>query len=149
MSIRIMSAVWESGPADKSELLVLLALSDYANDEGECWPAVASIARKSRMSVRGVQQVFRRLESSGWLEIEAGNGRKNCNLYRIINPAPRAPRTECTPHASAETPHATAQNPAPGADKPSRTIKNHTPLTPLRGGRAFGISDSLKRKLGV
>ena len=128
MSIRIMSQVWESGPDDKAEILVLLALADYCNDAGECWPAVARSAKKARMSVRGVQTVTARLVESGWLEIDPGNGRKNCNNYRIktpqpLHPAAPAPPPE-NPAAHDINPAPGAENPAPGADKPSRTIKN-------------------------
>jgi hypothetical protein len=96
----------------------MLALADYANDDGESWPSVASLTRKSRLSERGVQTVLKRLAVAGWLEIEPGNGRNNTNLYRIINPAPAAPRTGCTPQMKAETPQMTALNPAPAAPKP-------------------------------
>ena len=125
MSISIMSAVWDRGPTDKAELLLLLALSDYANDVGECWPSIDSLTRKSRLSERGVQTVMRRLQDAGWVEIEVCNGRNNTNLYRVINPAPAAPRSTCPPQPDAETPQPDAINPAPAAPKPSRTIKNH------------------------
>jgi hypothetical protein len=49
MSIKILSMVWDTGPEDKAELLVLLALADFCDDSGVCWPAVSSIARKSRI----------------------------------------------------------------------------------------------------
>ena len=123
MSIRVMSAVWDRGPDDKSELLLLLALADYANDDGACWPSINSLMQKSRLSERGVQSVLKRLAADGWIEIEPGNGRNHTNLYRIINPAAPAPRTKCTPQADAETPHMTAINPAAPAPKPLRTVK--------------------------
>ena len=86
MSIKIMSWVWESGPQSQSDRFVLLALADYANDEGECWPSIAGIRAKVCMSERGVQTVIRRLEATGWLSIEVGKGRKNCNVYMIKTP---------------------------------------------------------------
>lgn len=122
MSIKLMSAIWESGPARQSDRFVLLAIADYANDEGECWPSIGGICRKTCLSERGVQTVIRRLENDGWLSIDAGGGRKNCNLYTVKNPAPYAPRTICTPHMDAETPHMDAINPAPAAPEPSLTI---------------------------
>lgn len=118
-----MSMVWENGPKAQAERFVLLALADYANDEGECWPSIAGICRKTCMSERGVQGVIRRLQSSGWLSVSIGSGRRNCNVYTIKNPAPPAPRTTCPPHMDAETPHMDAINPAPPAPEPSLTIK--------------------------
>jgi len=44
-----MSDVWaDAAITNQSELLVLLAIADYANDEGEAWPSIESIATKSR-----------------------------------------------------------------------------------------------------
>ena len=83
MSIRIMSQVWDSGPEDRAELLVLLALADFANDAGECWPSMIGIAAKARMTERGAQKIVRRLEETGWLEIATGGGRGGKNSYRI------------------------------------------------------------------
>lgn len=84
MSIKIMSQVWENGPDQQAERFVLLALADFANDAGECWPSIKAICGKVCMSERGVQTVIRRLESSGWLAIETGNGRKGCSKYAIM-----------------------------------------------------------------
>jgi len=119
MSIKIMSRVWESGPEKQADRFVLLAIADYANDDGECWPSIAGICRKTCMSERGVQTIIRRLQAEGWLDIETGKGRRNCNLYTVKNPAPDAPRTACPPHMDAQTPHMDAINPAPYAPEPS------------------------------
>jgi hypothetical protein len=101
MSIRVMSWVWDCGPEKGSDLLVLLALADFANDEGECWPSMASIARKARMTERGAQKIARRLKEDGFLEITTGGGRHGCNRYRIIR---RETPNEVHPF-SAETPN--------------------------------------------
>ena len=114
-----MSRVWENGPGKQAERFVLLAIADYANDEGECWPSIAGICRKTCMSERGVQTIIRRLQADGWLDIETGKGRRNCNLYTVKNPAPHAPRTTCAPHMDAQTPHMDAESPAPHAPEPS------------------------------
>ena len=126
-----MSKVWESGPPDKAEILVLLAIADYCNNDGECWPAVSSIARKARMTERGVQKISARLCEIGWLEIDYRMGRKGCNLYRItpnpIHPergSPRTPEHE-TPNPVPKTPNPVPKNPEPRSPEPSLTIKNH------------------------
>lgn len=120
MSFPMMREIWKNGPEKQAERFVLLALADYANDQGECWPAVSSLAMRTCMSVRGVQTILRRLEADGWLAIEVGGGRKNCNMYRIK-----------TPQLDAETPQLTALNPAGAAPEPLRTLKE--PLRePLR-----------------
>lgn len=119
MSIKIMSRVWESGPEKQADRFVLLAIADYANDEGECWPSIAGICRKTCMSERGVQTIIRRLEAEGWLHIETGKGRRNCNLYTVKTPHKVHPAQDAPPHMNAETPHMDAINPAPRAPEPS------------------------------
>ncbi len=89
MSIKVMSQVWDSAPVGGSELLVLLALADYANDEGtSIYPAMRSVAKKARLSVDQARRVIHELVTSGVIElVEAGgwrNGRNRTNEYRII-----------------------------------------------------------------
>lgn len=117
-----MSMVWDHGPDDKAELLVLLALADFCNDAGECWPSVASIARKSRMAERSARRIFSRLVDAGWLEIDAGGGRKNCNKYRVKNPDPQSAGPSVSLTLSAETLTLKPENPDPQSAEPSRTI---------------------------
>jgi hypothetical protein len=122
MSIKVMSRIWESGPESLTDRFVLLAIADYANDEGEAWPSVAGIMRKTTLSERGVQTTIRRLEANGWLAIQTGNGRKGCNNYTIKTPQHMHPAGDAPPQMKAETPHMTAQNPAAYAPEPSRTV---------------------------
>src|SRR3954451_15383342 len=86
MSIGIMHAVWEGAPYRGGDLLVLLALADQANSDGYCWPSVASLATKTRMSERNVQKVIRRLQSDGAIEIHDGgfvSGKNRANTYLV------------------------------------------------------------------
>lgn len=89
MSIRVMTLVWEYSIHSAGDLLVLLAIADYANDEGEAFPAVATLARKARMSVRNCQYVLSRLVKAKELEVNRDGGPRGCNLYRvkILHPA--------------------------------------------------------------
>ena len=88
MSIKIMSKLWENGPQNKTQLLVLLALADFANDEGRCWPSMATIGKKARLTERGARKVVRQLEADGWLEVHIGSGRHRCNVY-IVHTEPK------------------------------------------------------------
>lgn len=83
MSIKVMSALWDSGPQDKTALLVLLALADFCDDDGVCFPSIRRIAEKCRMTERGAQKAIRKMESDGWLTIKTGNGRHGTNVYKI------------------------------------------------------------------
>ncbi|WP_170063433.1 helix-turn-helix domain-containing protein [Albidovulum inexpectatum] len=130
MSIDLIRAIWDRGPESPNERFVLVALADYANEHGECWPSIDGLCRKTRLSERGVQSILRRLEKAGWVRVVAGGGRSNTNRYTIVlpvdlkqNPAPDAPFTGENPALRAgikdETPQEkhrfSAQNPAAAA----------------------------------
>jgi DNA-binding MarR family transcriptional regulator len=93
MSIRIMSQVWENGPEDRGELLVMLALADFADDRGRCWPSIATIAKRARMTTRSAQRILRKLQSEGAVTISTGTGRAGCNEYVITPDARVTPDT--------------------------------------------------------
>lgn len=87
MSIRIMTAVWDSRRYDSGTLLVLLAMADYANDEDNtCHPSIARLAVKSRLSDRQVSRILTRLKTDGVIahvgEKPAPQGRPIV-IYRI------------------------------------------------------------------
>jgi hypothetical protein len=90
VSIRVMTTVWDYSEAAGTDLLVLLALADIADENGECWPSVGYIARKCRISGRTVQRCVRSLESLGEVVviIEGGKastaGGTRSNRYRIV-----------------------------------------------------------------
>ena len=77
MSIRIMAAAWQTETATHTEKLVLLALADNANDSGECWPSISTIAKKCSLSRQGVLNQINRLESSKLVKSARVNGRVN------------------------------------------------------------------------
>jgi hypothetical protein len=91
MSIRIMSKVWDSAPYEGGALLVLLALADYANDEGECWPKIETLATKARMSARQAQNIIRQFQSEGVISIQPGGGRGRASRYTIERVKPTSP----------------------------------------------------------
>jgi len=117
MSIKLMADVWEHADAKGSELLLLLAIADNANDSGEAWPGVKTLAKKTRLSKRNVQYLIRRLEIKGLLQVEEGKGPRGCNLFTPIidrgcNPASEGVQSSVGGGAIAVAP------------KSSRTIKN-------------------------
>ncbi len=91
VSIRIMSWLWEESPSEGVELLIELALADFANDQGECWPSNASITKKARCSERYVRDVIGALVESGRLKVDYRAGPHHVNLYTFIG-APGAPK---------------------------------------------------------
>lgn len=65
MSIRTMTAVWDSGRYDAGALLVLLAMADYADEEHICRPSVGALARKSRLSERQIIRILNTFKADG------------------------------------------------------------------------------------
>lgn len=78
-----MAEVWERSQHSGTHLLMLLAIADFADDDGRAYPAVASLAKKCRMKPRNVQTILATLRNSGELVIRLGEGPKGTNLYRI------------------------------------------------------------------
>lgn len=96
MSIYAISWVLQHSEAEGGDRLVLIALADYARDDGGgAFPSVANIQKKARLkSRRAVQYALRRLEDDGRIE-KSGVTPKGTNVYRIVgvggaNSAPRA-----------------------------------------------------------
>lgn len=99
MSIKLMSHAWDHFQGTATEKLVLLALCDFANDEGDAWPSVATLERKTGASERSVRYTLRHLESLRWI-IRTTNGVGGKSLsthYRIIKGATIAPGAKPAP----------------------------------------------------
>lgn len=88
MSIKVMNAVWAYADCSGSELLILLALADFSDDNGEnIYPSMQTLAQKSRMSDKQARRVVQNLVKLELIEIvEQGGwqrGRNRSNSYRI------------------------------------------------------------------
>ncbi|MFY3534632.1 helix-turn-helix domain-containing protein [Achromobacter denitrificans] len=86
MSVKVMGMVFERYPNGGGEMILALALADHSSDQGTgIYPSVASLAEKTRQSVRAVQYQLRGMEKAGWLIlVNAGNGGRNQRReYRI------------------------------------------------------------------
>lgn len=75
MSIRLMTKVWDSGQYDSGTLLVLLALCDWANDQGEkLFPYLETLAAKARLSVKQTRRALQVLIEEGVVIDMSGAG---------------------------------------------------------------------------
>lgn len=113
-----MAACWplQMPPTPKA---VLISLADNANDQGECWPSIATIGKRTCFSERAVQNAIRWLEEQGYLVADRSNGRHT--RYQV-DPTPN-PRSSCTPAAPAPPqdvhPYPRSScTPTPAADAP-------------------------------
>lgn len=84
MSIRKMSEVWEKSGFGGSELLLLVAIADFSDDDGKAWPSIPVLAQKIRMSERNVQRLIAKLVEGGELAVERGHARGGCNLFLVM-----------------------------------------------------------------
>lgn len=85
MSVLVMSWVFQESEATQGARLVLLALADYAHDDGtKAFPAVESLARKARLSVRAAQYNLRHLEKGGAIERTGVTGRTGTFVYSVL-----------------------------------------------------------------
>lgn len=86
MSIKITSLVWERFPAEtQSELLVMLALADWSNDEGLSWPSIPRLAGKSRISERGARNTLHDLRVRNVISYQDNSGGKGKSNRYLIN----------------------------------------------------------------
>lgn len=69
MSNAALNHVWKHSKMRGSALILMLALADMANDDGECWPGKANLSRKCRVSPRQVQRVIQDCERAGELQV--------------------------------------------------------------------------------
>jgi hypothetical protein len=116
-----MSWVWDHSTSGGTDRLVLLAISDSANDDGSnAWPSIATIARKANVSSRTVQRCVQNLIELGELEVEFGTGRQS-SRYRVIMKRPdEQGRQIVTPESPGE--------PDQGRQDDTPPLTNVTPL---------------------
>lgn len=85
MSVKVMTWVWEHSPVAGNERLVLLAIADCADDEGRnAWPSMRTLAHKTRLDVRTVQRIVRRLQQGGHIAVFPAAGRGGANVYTVL-----------------------------------------------------------------
>lgn len=137
----------------------MLAIADFADDDGNAYPAVSTLAKKCRMKERNARYLLQELTASGELAVIRNAGPKGANRYKINIPlhsiaplqqsAPLhsiavTPATECRPplHSIAPEPSLNRQEPSVGNseellvgktadEKPGETnVKRKTPECP-------------------
>jgi hypothetical protein len=107
---------------------VLISLADNANDQGVCWPSIATIGKRICASERAVQNAIKWLESAGIVMANRNNGR---HTSYTITPAAYAPpqemhpRTKCTGEGDAPTPAANAGDPRTRCATPPHQVPSN------------------------
>lgn len=120
MSVALMTLAWKSTyPAGKK--MVLLALCDNANDQGECFPSVSMLVDKCSMSERSVFNHIADLEKDG--AIQRNNRAGRSTVYQLDPCKFCTPEQPLTPATVAEVQPLTPANSAPLPLQPL----HHTP----------------------
>ena len=100
MSIHLLSLVLNRAPLQGGALLTLIALADWANDDGECWPSIRKLAAKARQSERNVRYTLHDLQTEAYITVVLGVGLHHTNHYCLnvdklenLQPLPGLERT--------------------------------------------------------
>jgi hypothetical protein len=165
-----MSWVWSSSKSQGIDRLVLLAIADAANDEGnQAWPSIATLKAKTGLSERTVQRSITSLVELGELAVQRNAGRKGVNVYSVTmtppsesHPGAVTPRQADTPSERRLTPVSVTPSPRqadtrtvlepsknrPGPRKRGTRIPEDFKPTPadIAWQREKGLSDALARR---
>lgn len=81
-----MTLVWNSGKNEGVKLLVMLALADWSDADGESFPSIPTLAKRVRVTERYVQKLIRELLDEKEIAIVPFGGRNGSNRYILALP---------------------------------------------------------------
>lgn len=91
-----MSQVWNMEIDDSTAKLTLMALADFSDDEGYCYPSYEVLAKKISKSKRTAIRAVEKLTELGFLQKEKRklkDGTSSANLYKILSENDRVTQT--------------------------------------------------------
>ena len=87
MSIKVMTLVWDVFPASGSELLAMLALADWCDDQGgSLYPSMRAVAQKIRVSEKQARRIVQGFVTGGYLSVvgnHAGGAPGSTKQFRL------------------------------------------------------------------
>lgn len=102
-----MSWVLDESDERLGRRLVLLALANYAHDDGtHAWPSIATLSRASRLSESQARRCLHQLEQAGAI-VKTGTSRHGTGIYAVV----MTPSQDDTPGKSATAPLANPPDP--------------------------------------
>lgn len=160
MSIRAIQAVWDRTTTGGSTRLLLLALADFADEDGLSWPSVQTLANRTGRSERQVQRLIGYAIAAGELEADRDGGRGS-SRYRLrpggepvgeggvtsASPQGRRPRhprgdTRDTPGVTPATPEPSREPPSDPPAEPARATEGGPTIEEIM---AQGAADPVVR----
>lgn len=139
MSVTTMARVWATSSHAGTELLMLLAIADFSDDDGRAYPAVGTLAKKCRMTDRNARLILANLRDSKELIVRFGEGPKGANQYQIADPLKGASalKNSSALKTTSATPEAGFRDPLKPAS--ANTSVNHQ--EPSKGKKRSSRSD--------
>ncbi|WP_441267685.1 helix-turn-helix domain-containing protein [Bradyrhizobium sp. 215_C5_N1_1] len=118
--------------------LTLLALANYADERGECWPTQETLARDTEQSIDTVQRRIKNLVELGLVRVERRPGRRGQwqgrRYYLAMGVAEKSKPQSAARSKPSNAPATTPRHAAPGpatiphqARSPYRTAVRHKP----------------------
>lgn len=103
-----MSLVWDNFPRGGSDMLAMLAMADWCNDQGgSLHPSIASVAKKIRLTEKQARVIVHRLIDEGWLAVignENGGNPGQSRQYKLNVSKIATPPAEVSPPADVTPP---------------------------------------------
>ena len=75
MSLHALTLVWSKSRQKGNALLLLLALADWADESGECWGTLGTLAQKTRVTKKTIRALLDELVNSGEISIQPRGGK--------------------------------------------------------------------------
>jgi hypothetical protein len=108
---------------------MLVVLADYSDDGGNSYPAVATLAKKCRMTTRNGNYILSALQATGELRVLKNEGPRGTNRYRIMLDALGAkPLKPTSPLKGASPLKPTSPTPEAGFPKPLKPTSDEPSL---------------------
>jgi hypothetical protein len=158
MSLDLMAFVWNELPSrmvvgDRANAvtathkLILLALADWCNDDGICWPAVHKLAHRCSTSDRTVQRLMADFEAAGWIERKVSRSGTKTNVYRLHIDRMKTPDgvTDCHPYVDKVVDTDVDKPVDTSVHKNDDSSARVTPVSPPPGGVYIDVEPSLNQ----
>ena len=88
MSVETSNRVWKHSQKGGTPLLLLLAMADWSDDWGYCYPSIEQLASKCRQTERNILNLIADLEQAGEMRRVArgkgGRGKFSGSVYQVI-----------------------------------------------------------------
>ncbi len=120
MSIWAQKWAYEQSVTNSGAKFVLVALANFADEEGNCWPSQPTIARMTGQSVRTVRSHLKNLEEGGYISREGRrrqNGSYSSDYFQLLTASENL--RPC---------------PAPAAKKPASDQRQNPPAADFASG---------------